>query len=69
MFGPKNSYAGDPRQITARRDGIDKNGRAFKAGDIITWYPRDKTVLSGEAGEKAYREFAASAADEKFLGG
>jgi hypothetical protein len=60
-------YAKDPRWLTARWDGTDANGRAFKKGERIFYYPNGRSTLSGEAAEQAARDFEAEAQDEEQL--
>lgn len=55
---------GDPYWTTAKFDSKDSKGNAVKKGDRIFYYPRTKTVLTGEAAETASREFEASCQDE-----
>lgn len=69
MFGPRNSYAGDPRRIVAKYDGKDMHGVPFKKGDTVTYYPNGKRIIAGKAGEDTFRKFEAEAADEKLFGG
>lgn len=57
-------YAGDPIRIVAKYPGVDLNGKQFKKGEEITYYPRTKTIISGVEGEQAYRDFLSAAADE-----
>lgn len=62
-------YSNDPRWIQAKFPGVAKNGQAFKKGDRIFYYPLTKTILVGKDAETASAEFAAAAADEKFMNG
>lgn len=62
-------YSGDPYWTTAKFNSTDQAGRPVKRGDRIFYYPRTKTVLTGEAAEKASREFEAAAADEAMATG
>jgi hypothetical protein len=57
-------YAGDPVRMKAKYPGTDMNGKAFKKGDEVTYYPRSKKMISGPEGEQAYRDFLSAAADE-----
>lgn len=57
-------YVGDPIRIVAKYPGVDINGKPFKKGEEITYYPRTKTIISGVEGEQAYRDFLSAAADE-----
>lgn len=57
-------YAGDPVRMKAKYAGEDMNGKAFKKGDEVTYYPRSKKMISGTEGEQAYRDFLSAAADE-----
>lgn len=62
-------YAGDPIRIVAKYPGVDLNGKPFKKGEEITYYPRTKTIISGAEGDKAYRDFLSAAADEDVYAG
>lgn len=59
------TYTRDPRWITSKFAGIDANGRQFKKGDRIFFYPIGKRILTGEAAEQASREFDAARQDEE----
>ena len=59
-------YSNDPRWIIARRPGTDLNGRSFRKGERVYYYPGSRQILAGEAGEQAAAEFSAAAADEDF---
>ena len=63
------SYRNDPRWITAKWPGKDRDGAEYKKGDRVFYYPLTKTIVAGEAAEKAAREFASDRADEEFIGG
>ena len=63
------SYRSDPRWITAKWPGKDRDGAEYKKGDRVFYYPLTKTIVAGEAAEKAAREFASDRADEEFMGG
>lgn len=58
-------YPRDPYWTIAQREGVDAKGTPFKRGDRIFYYPNDRTVLAGEAAEKAARDFEANRADEE----
>jgi len=57
-------YARDPYWMVAKYPGKDKNGKPFRAGERVFYYPLTKTVLMGAEAEKAARDFAAHAFDE-----
>lgn len=57
---------GDPYWMTAKYPGKDKNGKPFKKGEKVFYYPRTKTILTGPEAEKASREFGAMAFDEDY---
>lgn len=63
------SYSGDPYWTTARFNSTDANGKQVRKGDRIFYYPRTKTVLTGEAAETASAQFQSAAADEAFESG
>ena len=50
------SYRNDPRWITAKWPGKDREGAEYKKGDRVFYYPLTKTILVGEAAAKAARE-------------
>lgn len=68
-YKPYKSYSNDPRWITAKYDGVSKNGEPFKRGDKILYYPSTKDIYAGEEAEKNYRDFESHAADEYQMGG
>ena len=57
-------YSRDPYWMTAKYPGKDKNGKPFRAGERVFYYPLTKTVLTGAEAEAAARDFAAHAFDE-----
>lgn len=59
-------YSGDPYWMTAKYPGVDNKGRPFKRGDRVFYYPRTKTILTGEDAEKASAEFESASFDEDF---
>lgn len=59
-------YSGDPYWLTAKYPGVDNKGRPFKKGERVFYYPRTKTILTGEDAERAAAEFEAAAFDEDF---
>lgn len=60
-------YKGDPRWMTAKYPGVDRDGNQVRAGDRIFYYPKGRVVLTGAAAEQASRDFDAAAADEDFM--
>ena len=63
---PKLAAAGDPYWMTAKFPGKDSKGRPVRKGDKVFYYPRTKTMLTGEEAEKASREFDAAVFDEGY---
>jgi|GEM_PF-5706697 len=63
----RGGRSNDPRRMTAKSDGIDSDGRFYKKGDEIVYFPIGKKVFSGVKAEKAWREFQSSADDEKMM--
>jgi len=59
-------YSGDPYWMTARYPGVDSKGRPVKRGDRVFYYPRTKTILTGDDAERASAEFDAASFDEDF---
>lgn len=62
--GGRRAYPRDPFWIKAKYPGKDINGKPFKKGDRVFYYPNTKTFLTGADAEKASREFEAAKADE-----
>ena len=60
------AYRNDPRWIITKFPGKDKNGSAFKCGDRVFYYPLTKTILAGDAAERAAADFEAASFDEDF---
>ena len=67
-YRPYGARGGDPRWMKARYPGVDLQGRPFRKGDQILYYPLTKLVLTGREADKAWREFESAAADEAFGG-
>jgi hypothetical protein len=62
-------YRNDPRWIKAKYPGIDMDGKPFKRGEMVFYYPKTKDFLTGAAAEKASRGFDSAAEDEDFYMG
>jgi DNA-binding ferritin-like protein len=62
----KKAVSGDPYWMVARYPGRDQNGKPFKKGDKVFFYPRSRSFLTGEEAAQAYRDFQAAKADEDF---
>ena len=60
------SYSGDPYWTTAKFNSTDTNGNQVKKGDRIFYFPRTKSVFTGEAAEREAAAFQSAAADEAF---
>ena len=45
------SYRNDPRWITAKWPGKDREGAEYKKGARVFYYPLTKTIVAGEAAE------------------
>ena len=65
----RHSRGRDPYWTSAKFDSTDANGNTVKRGDRIFYYPDSKTVLTGDAAEKAGGEFNAAKQDEAFMNG
>lgn len=66
------TYRNDPRWITAKYPGADINGREFKRGEEVLYFPLGQCTsgnrfLSGEAAKKAWSRFIAEAQDEEMF--
>jgi hypothetical protein len=59
------SYSGDPRWITAKYSGTDVNGKPFKAGEEVLYFPNGKKFYTGAEAEKAWLEFLSAKGDEE----
>lgn len=59
-------YSRDPYWITAKYPGVDRNGRPFKKGERVFYYPIDRTIISGPEAQAAAEDFEAAAFDEDF---
>lgn len=66
-YGSRGGRGRDPYWMTARSDGKDSKGNAYKKGDEVFYYPNTKTILAGDAAKKASREFDAARDDEAFM--
>jgi len=55
---------GNPYWMTVRYAGKDKNGKPFKRGDRVFYYPNTRTCLTGEEAEQAARAFEAARSDD-----
>lgn len=62
----KTGARNDPYWMVARYPGKDKNGKPFRKGDRVFYYPLTKTFLTGSEAEAASRDFDAHAFDEDF---
>jgi hypothetical protein len=63
------TYRNDPRWICAKRPGRDRNGRPFKAGERVYYYPLTKAIIAGPEADSAARDFEAARSDEEFCSG
>jgi len=62
----KTAVSGDPYWMVSRYPGRDQNGKPFKKGDKVFYYPRTKTFLTGPEAEQASRDFQAARSDEGY---
>jgi hypothetical protein len=58
-------FSGDPRWITAKYAGTDKDGVPFRKGERVFYYPVSRTILTGDKAEQAARDFEAAKFDEE----
>ena len=63
---PKTAVRGDPYWMEARYPGHDSKGRIVRKGDKVFYYPRTKTMLTGEEAEQAARDFESARFDEGY---
>jgi hypothetical protein len=66
-FGSRGRYSNDPRWIKAKRSGRDDEGKPFRAGEKVLYYPLTKTFMTGKKAEQAWREFEAAREDELLM--
>jgi hypothetical protein len=57
-------YSRDPYWMVAKSPGVDKNGKPFRAGERVFYYPNGKVILTGKEAEAAARNFDAARFDE-----
>jgi hypothetical protein len=57
-------YRNDPYWMTAKYPGKDKNGKPFRAGERVFYYPIGKVILTGKEAEAASQDFDAARFDE-----
>lgn len=65
----KEAASGDPRWIIAKWPGKDKEGKEFKKGDMVLYYPNSKTILSGEKAKAEWKKFESAVQDEAVYNG
>lgn len=63
----ESRYKDDPRWIRAKFAGTDANGRKFKRGDEILYYPKSKTILTGKEADKEWKDFESIAQDDDWM--
>lgn len=61
----KEAASYDPRWIHARYPGQASDGTPFKRGDLVLYWPRDKTFMVGKKAEDAWRRFESEVMDEE----
>lgn len=66
LGGQRGSRGRDPYWMTAKYAGKAKDGTSFKKGDKVFYYPSTKTILAGDAADKAASEFQGAVDDERF---
>jgi hypothetical protein len=59
-----SSYGGDPRWIHAKYPGKSRDGTAFKKGDLVLYWPSDKSFDVGDKAETAWKRFESEVEDE-----
>jgi len=59
------SYSGDPRWMAAKYAGVDSEGKPFKKGDEILYWPRTKKVMTGAKADQAWLDFLSAKGDEE----
>lgn len=64
LSSDKEAASGDPRWIHAKFPGKDTDGKPFKRGDLVLYFPNDRSFMQGEKAKDAYRRFETEVADE-----
>lgn len=59
------SYSNDPRWMAAKYPGVDSEGKSFKKGDEILYWPSTKTVMTGAKAKQAWLDFLSAKGDEE----
>jgi len=62
-------YDGDPRWLVVRYAGTDDDGRPYRRGDEVLFFPRSRKIYTGARAAALWREFQAAAWDEAIYGG
>jgi hypothetical protein len=63
-------YRNNPRWLMAKWPGhCAESDAPIKAGERAFYYPRERTLYSGECAEQAARDFECAAADEQTWSG
>jgi len=65
LGGQRGSRGRDPYWMTAKYAGKAKDGTPFKKGDKVFYYPSTKSILAGEAADRAAEEFQGAVDDER----
>ena len=63
--GYGRSHSADPRWMQARFAGVDDEGRSFKKGEEILYWPSTKTVMTGQRAKDAWLRFLSEKGDEE----
>ncbi len=64
LGGGGRRYPRDPVWINAKYPGVDTEGKPFKKGARVLYWPNNKTFMQGPKAEQAWRDFQAQIADE-----
>jgi hypothetical protein len=64
-----NRAGGDPRWIKSKYAGKDSNGKSFKKGEEVLYFPNGRKIFTGKEADKAWRDFESNASDEDWMGG
>ena len=59
------SYSNDPRWMAAKYPGVDSEGKSFRKGDEILYWPSTKTVMTGATAKDAWRRFLSEKGDDE----
>lgn len=66
QFKAAARYSKDPYWMVAKYPGKDADGKPFRKGERVFYYPLTKTILTGAKADRASAEFDAASFDEDY---